>query len=102
MHVPVIGAGCQALSAAVGGMAVNDGLVAATALAHAACLVRESHQLDQDGIRVGQFELDSTRTSPETGHGAACRSDRIIPRTGETPVERVGVEAAACSATIAA
>lgn len=43
---------------AVGGMAANDGPVPVRALAHAARLVREAHQLDQYGIASVAPEVD--------------------------------------------
>src|SRR3954470_19829967 len=44
-----------------GGMAANDGPVPVRTLAHAARLIRESRQLGQYGIAVGQPSLDYER-----------------------------------------
>jgi pyruvate/2-oxoglutarate dehydrogenase complex dihydrolipoamide dehydrogenase (E3) component len=46
---------------AFGGMAANDGPVPVRALAHAARLIRDAHQLGQYGIKVGTPVLDYPR-----------------------------------------
>lgn len=46
---------------AFGGMAANDGPVPVRALAHAARLIRDAHQLGQYGISVGSPTLDYNR-----------------------------------------
>jgi pyruvate/2-oxoglutarate dehydrogenase complex dihydrolipoamide dehydrogenase (E3) component len=70
--------------AALGGMAATDGPVPVRALAHAARLLRESRQLEQYGLRVGNPTLDLS--------GLLGRVDQVVEHVQASGLLRSNLE----------